>query len=149
MDEKEKETRDESMDIEEGEMQDSGRSVYAPIYSSETSVLYVDSSFPIDYQLYRKFWSLQDYFRKPIQCYDKTAWEKFEGVGSFTHCSIITSQCISLGQHTNDVLNCFSSFKLDEIQSDKKSKKSDRGKRTQAFFAKYLTSEKVSLHLTC
>jgi THO complex subunit 1 len=25
----------------------------------------------INYNLYRKFWSLQDYFRYPVQCYEK------------------------------------------------------------------------------
>ncbi|ELU18757.1 hypothetical protein CAPTEDRAFT_184685 [Capitella teleta] len=99
--------KEESMDIEEGEMQDSS------------------SAIPIDYQLYRKFWSLQDFFRKPIQCYDKNSWKAFEG-------------------HTADVLNCFTSFKLDEMQiSDKRSKKSGRAKPSQNFFAKYLTSEKL------
>lgn len=35
------------------------------------------SSIPIDYNLYRKFWSLQDYFRNPVQCYEKVSWKTF------------------------------------------------------------------------
>ena len=35
------------------------------------------SSIPIDYNLYRKFWTLQDYFRNPVQCYDKFSWITF------------------------------------------------------------------------
>ena len=31
----------------------------------------------IDYNLYKKFWSLQDYFRNPSQCYDKQKWAAF------------------------------------------------------------------------
>ncbi|MCJ8731140.1 hypothetical protein PDJAM_G00195930 [Pangasius djambal] len=34
-------------------------------------------SIPIDYNLYRKFWTLQDYFRNPVQCYDKFSWITF------------------------------------------------------------------------
>lgn len=37
----------------------------------------VFSSIPIDYNLYRKFWTLQDYFRNPVQCYDKFSWMTF------------------------------------------------------------------------
>ena len=38
---------------------------------------------PIDYNLYRKFWALQDVFRKPSQCYEKKFWSLFTNV-SFT-----------------------------------------------------------------
>ncbi|KAK2156521.1 hypothetical protein LSH36_211g02046 [Paralvinella palmiformis] len=53
------EDKDDSMEVEEGETDDQ------------------PSSIPIDYNLYRKIWSLQDYFRKPGQCYDKSAWKCF------------------------------------------------------------------------
>ena len=42
------------------------------------------SSTPIDYALYRRFWSLQDYFRRPSQCYEKVPWKHFVLVSSFT-----------------------------------------------------------------
>lgn len=38
---------------------------------------FTSSSIPIDYNLYRKFWTLQDYFRNPVQCYDKVSWITF------------------------------------------------------------------------
>lgn len=48
-------------------------------------ILCVDfSAILIDYNLYRKFWSLQDYFRKPVQCFDKAAWRAFAMVYFFT-----------------------------------------------------------------
>lgn len=31
----------------------------------------------VDYNLYVKFWSLQDYFRTPLDCYNKIAWKTF------------------------------------------------------------------------
>ncbi|XP_016020036.1 THO complex subunit 1 isoform X3 [Rousettus aegyptiacus] len=57
------EDREEGMDVEEGEMGDDE----AP----------TTCSIPIDYNLYRKFWSLQDYFRNPVQCYEKISWKTF------------------------------------------------------------------------
>ncbi|EDO31333.1 predicted protein [Nematostella vectensis] len=32
---------------------------------------------PVDYNLYRKFWALQDYFRNPTQCYTTVGWKTF------------------------------------------------------------------------
>jgi THO complex subunit 1 len=34
----------------------------------------------VDYNLYVKFWSLQDFFRNPMQCYNKLAWKTFSVV---------------------------------------------------------------------
>lgn len=34
----------------------------------------------IDYNLYSKFWALQDFFRNPNQCYNKTDWRVFASV---------------------------------------------------------------------
>ena len=48
----------------------------------------VFSSILVDYNLYRKFWSLQDYFRKPVQCYDKAAWRAFAMVCSWVCLSL-------------------------------------------------------------
>ena len=47
------------MEVEEGETRDK------------------PSNVPIDYSLYRKFWALQDFFRKPSQLYDKNLWKQF------------------------------------------------------------------------
>ncbi|KAK7501107.1 hypothetical protein BaRGS_00007592 [Batillaria attramentaria] len=83
----------------------------------------VTVSILIDYNLYRKFWSLQDYFRKPVQCYDKAAWRAF-------------------AMYSDEVLSAFSSCKLDDLMSQRK-KLARRDDQSQNFFAKYLTSEKL------
>ncbi len=31
----------------------------------------------LDYNMYIKFWSLQDYLRNPVQCYNKVNWKTF------------------------------------------------------------------------
>ncbi|GFN93278.1 tho complex subunit 1 [Plakobranchus ocellatus] len=85
------------------------------------------SSIPIDYHLYSKFWALQDFFRRPTQCYDKSAWDTF-------------------AQYAKDVLAIFSSYKLDDTSSSSKKPTAFSQQQTQQqvqnFFAKYLTSEK-------
>nr|CAG4641545.1 EOG090X0324 [Eurycercus lamellatus] len=93
----------------------------------------VDQNFQADYNLYKKFWSLQDFFRNPNQCYTKTPWTTF--------CS-----------HTNDVLSAFSTIKLDERRNRSKWEEGDMevadvdGNSTgsvQQYFAKYLTSQNL------
>ena len=37
-------------------------------------------SLNIDYALYKKFWTLQDFFRNPQQCYEKIRWKTFATV---------------------------------------------------------------------
>merc|ERR1712038_316602 len=69
------------------------------------------TSVPIDYNLYKKFWSLQDYFRKPTQCYEKVPWKTFTN-------------------YSNEVLNCFESYKLDDLKSKKKKKQVDSSSAT-------------------
>ena len=44
---------------------------------------------PIDYNLYHKFWQLQDYFRRPAQCYEKVAWKTFASVSDKIHVTLI------------------------------------------------------------
>jgi len=39
-----------------------------------------ETKIPIDYNLYRKFWALQDFFRSPNQCYNKMHWKVFSTV---------------------------------------------------------------------
>lgn len=39
-----------------------------------------DIPIKIDYNLYCKFWSLQDFFRNPNQCYSKAQWKMFQAV---------------------------------------------------------------------
>ncbi|KAK6989787.1 THO complex subunit 1 [Biomphalaria glabrata] len=84
------------------------------------------SAVPIDYHLYKKFWALQDFFRRPTQCYDKSQWETFS-------------------LNASDVMSIFSSYKLDDLSSTQKKviTSQQSHQHAQNFFAKYLTSEKL------
>lgn len=39
-----------------------------------------ENKIQMDYNLYRKFWALQDVFRNPNQCYNKVHWKVFSAV---------------------------------------------------------------------
>ena len=52
----------------------------------------------IDYNLYSKFWKLQDFFRNPIQCYQKDKWLEFS-------------------KYATEVLKTFKSSKIDSVAS--------------------------------
>ncbi|XP_031617762.1 THO complex subunit 1 [Contarinia nasturtii] len=85
----------------------------------------------IDYNLYTKFWALQDFYRNPNQCYDPSNWKKFSG-------------------HIASVLSAFSSFKLEEqrgsvpvAKSNDGIKIEDQPEDLQHFFAKFLTNPKL------
>ncbi|KAJ0059179.1 hypothetical protein NL108_008678 [Boleophthalmus pectinirostris] len=105
------EEKEEGMDVEEGEMgEEEGP---APC------------SIPIDYTLYRKFWTLQDFFRNPVQCYEKISWMMFV-------------------KYSDDTLAVFKSFKLDDMQASKKKLEELRASSGEhVYFAKFLTSEKL------
>ncbi|XP_029044861.1 THO complex subunit 1 isoform X3 [Osmia bicornis bicornis] len=88
-----------------------------------------ESKVPIDYNLYRKFWALQDFFRNPNQCYMKMYWKVFSA-------------------HASSVLSAFSSFKLEEQRSypatSVKLDTSMEGSHKETpYFAKYLTNQKL------
>ncbi|XP_055612819.1 THO complex subunit 1 [Uranotaenia lowii] len=97
----------------------------------------------IDYNLYCKFWALQDFFRNPNQCYNKVQWKMFSA-------------------HAGSVLSAFSSFKLEEPRSSSKNKKTfgsssspmdippeEQIGESGHFFAKFLTNPKLlSLQLS-
>ncbi|XP_078543574.1 THO complex subunit 1 isoform X1 [Lissotriton helveticus] len=108
---KHQEYREDGLEIEEGEMGDDD----APPTSS---------SIPIDYNLYRKFWSLQDFFRNPVQCYDKNSWKVFL-------------------KYSEEVLAVFKSYKLDDTQASRKKLEELRAGGDHVYFAKFLTSEKL------
>lgn len=44
------------------------------------SVQTESNHFKVDYNLYCKFWALQNFFRNPNQCYDPNNWKKFASV---------------------------------------------------------------------
>ncbi|KAK0161819.1 hypothetical protein PV327_008231 [Microctonus hyperodae] len=89
----------------------------------------IENKIQIDYNLYRKFWALQDFFRNPNQCYNKIHWKVFSA-------------------HATSVLSAFSSFKLEEQRScttseGKKDKTIETAYKETHYFAKYLTNQKL------
>ncbi|KAG0719412.1 THO complex subunit 1 [Chionoecetes opilio] len=95
----------------------------------------------LDYTLYTKFWSLQDFFRNPSQCFQKAPWKVF------------TLYC-------GDVLEAFRSFKLDHMQGsggagarlsrsfsepapEEGSGSLAPQQQVDQYFAKYLTNQKL------
>lgn len=105
------EEKEDGMEVEEGEMGEDD----AP----------APCSIPIDYNLYRKFWTLQDYFRNPVQCYDKFSWTTFL-------------------KHSDETLAVFKSYKLDDMQASKRKLEELRASGGEhVYFAKFLTSEKL------
>jgi len=80
-----------------------------------------DQNLNVDYSLYKKFWQIQDYFRNPVQCYQKEPWKSFS-------------------QHSSDVLAIFQSFKLDSSSS--KSSSASAANQDQ-YFSKYLTNQNL------
>uniref|UniRef100_T1JGG4 Death domain-containing protein n=1 Tax=Strigamia maritima TaxID=126957 RepID=T1JGG4_STRMM len=84
-----------------------------------------ENSISVDYNLYRKFWTLQDTFCNPTTCYSKFTWKTFTSYAS-------------------DVLAAFGSFKLDDIKRvTKKFHLSSDESNKQVYFAKYLTNQKL------
>ncbi|XP_015588644.1 THO complex subunit 1 [Cephus cinctus] len=89
----------------------------------------LEAKIPIDYNLYRKFWALQDFFRNPNQCYNKMHWKVFSA-------------------HASNVLSAFSSFKLEDQRSCptasiKMDTSSEGPPKETHYFAKYLTNQKL------
>ncbi|KAL3994952.1 THO complex subunit 1 transcription elongation factor family protein [Acanthocheilonema viteae] len=97
---------------------------------------------PVDYTLYAKFWQLQSFFSSPATCFEKSKWRTFQ-------------------QNTTEVLNIFSSHKLESSAALEGSKR-ERLKQENSndeiaaipstsktagdediYFAKYLTSQKL------
>lgn len=80
----------------------------------------------IDYNLYTKFWSLQDFFRNPNQCYNKVQWKVFSS-------------------HAANVLSAFKSFKLEDVHGKRISvtKATNETLSQEHYFAKFLTNQKL------
>ncbi|KAK2578475.1 hypothetical protein KPH14_011643 [Odynerus spinipes] len=100
--------------------------VLEPITKDEDKT---ENKIPIDYNLYRKFWALQDFFRNPNQCYNKMHWKVFSA-------------------HASNVLSAFSSFKLEEQRSYpatciKLDSTVEGFHKETHYFAKYLTNQKL------
>ncbi|RVE50609.1 hypothetical protein evm_004733 [Chilo suppressalis] len=92
------------------------------------------SKLGIDYNLYCRFWSLQDFFRNPNTCYNKLQWKTFVA-------------------HSGSVLSAFSSYKLEAVELQKaklnrlKAVNNDiemqESNKEQHYFAKFLTNQKL------
>ncbi|XP_069702064.1 THO complex subunit 1 isoform X2 [Periplaneta americana] len=89
-----------------------------------------DAKIKIDFNLYCKFWALQDFFRNPNQCYNKVHWKTFSA-------------------HASNVLLAFKSFKLDDMQGKRRKldttdeDKQQQQQQQQHYFAKFLTNQKL------
>ena len=84
---------------------------------------------PVDFNLYQKLWSLQDFFRQPTQCFSHEQWKLFSA-------------------NVQEVLQAFASYKLEEVGSKRRKGREKRASERQEssnthYFAKYLTSEKL------
>lgn len=105
---------------------------------------------PIDFNLYTKFWSLQEFFNKPNQCYDKAAWKTFtsnasevfdalksykleeikdENSSSLAALALFSSSSAAASSSSTTTANTIPRFKDDDD--------------VNLYFSKYLTSEKV------
>ena len=79
----------------------------------------------VDHVLYKKFWSLQDFFNKPTKLYDKNIWKGFHS-------------------HLNAVLKVFENFKMEDVKTSSSSSSASLFTPTDdVIFAKYLTNEKL------
>ncbi|XP_050539159.1 THO complex subunit 1 isoform X2 [Daktulosphaira vitifoliae] len=72
----------------------------------------------VNKNLYLKFWSLQDYFRNPNQCYKPEHWKLFT-------------------THTDFIFSTFQSHKLEHVS------RMDNGDQVIHYFPKYLTNHKL------
>ncbi|XP_028399436.1 THO complex subunit 1-like [Dendronephthya gigantea] len=100
-----------------------------PSKDKSSSKKEVNDSEVVDYVLYTKFWSLQDFFRSPTQCYHELNWKKFV-------------------DNASAVLAAFSSHKLEHVSKKRKHNESkdvamSDASDQQTYFAKFLTSEKL------
>lgn len=87
----------------------------------------MDTNAPVDFNLYRKLWSIQDFFRQPTQCYTADQWKV-------------------LTENMGEIFRAFGSYKLEEeASSQSRKKKGSSGVQYSEphYFAKFLTSEKL------
>ena len=87
-----------------------------------------EASLPVDFNLYHKLWALQDLFCQPSQCYSGEQWR------------LLTA-------NVEEVLQAFSSFKLEDVQGQRTGKRQRKTSFVEHaeshYFAKFLTSEKL------
>jgi len=66
----------------------------------------------VDYSLYVKFWSLQDFYRTPQQCYNKIAWKTFTTVCLFCLLVITIFFYYNVANVFNWVFYCYSILRM-------------------------------------
>ena len=118
--EEKKEEDKESEDREENEKKSEKKESSKKLKKQKSEM--EDQNLNVDYNLYRKFWQIQDFFRNPVQCYQKEPWR------TFSH-------------HSSDVLAIFQSFKLDT--SSGKSSTATESQTHDQYFSKYLTNQNL------
>lgn len=85
----------------------------------EEGLILTNESIVLDFDLYKKFWSLQEFFRTPTLCYKPLHWKKF------TDCA-------------DETIELFTNFKADSSCNLHALDSLDRN-----YFPKYLTSQKL------
>ena len=118
--------------LDEQESEEGEEMEIEPIIDDNT----LASDLPVDYNLYEKLWSVQDFFRNPTLCFNSDRWKNFT-------------------QQIQEVLQAFGSFKLEYVETNREKKPmagtsgEDKMETTLAsfdnthYFNKYLTSEKL------
>lgn len=98
------------------------------IYEMDTSEESKNEQIKIDYNLYRKFWHLQTFFKNPVNVYSKANWKQFQS-------------------YTGDVLNVFSAHKIESSNSNSfrffDNSDMDLLEKEDVHFTRYLTSKKI------
>ncbi|RWS30926.1 THO complex subunit 1-like protein [Leptotrombidium deliense] len=92
--------------------------------SLEEGEMPTSDSIQVDYNLYRKFWQLQETFRHPLQFYNKGTWKQFQA-------------------YANDVVAAFNSFKLDSTTRSNFQVLNADNESDHVYFSKYLTNQKL------
>lgn len=96
--------------------------------SMEDGEMSTTETIQVDYNLYRKFWYLQTFFRNPNSLNQKSNWKQFQA-------------------YSNDILSVLSTYKLDSSNSlDLKILENDSDlyeKYSEMHFTRYLTNQKL------
>ncbi|XP_050795172.1 THO complex subunit 1 isoform X3 [Gopherus flavomarginatus] len=108
------EEKDEGMEVEEGEMGDDEAPTSCGFTCPRGRAGDTEVKGIID----------KDYFRNPVQCYEKISWKTFL-------------------KYSEEVLAVFKSYKLDDTQASRKKLEELKTGGEHVYFAKFLTSEKL------
>jgi len=93
----------------------------------------------IDYNLYAKFWKLQDYFRNPLQCYQKDKWSEFSKFSTEVLRTFKSSKIDSVAAGTGSG----GRKKLKSVGGSEHDMDTSREEEEGVYFAKYLTNQNL------